>query len=168
MKLADYLYENSMTPGLLRRKLGVTNRSTVWRWLAGERIPQPEMMLKIERLTDGRVTLSDFLDPTPPRCANVVVDERGRKKWVLPWSPGWRDPRRPKEPPRSDRLSEPVLQGLRSLGGRAWYTPRGVFLLDGRKVSLKRLMEAANEARAARGEPRIPYPGVWPPEGGGA
>ncbi len=163
MKLADYLYENSMSPSLLRRKLGVTNRSTVWRWLAGDRIPNPPMMLKIELLTEGRVTLRDFLDAAPARCAQVVTGDDGEERLVLPWSPDWRHPRE-ETAPASERLSKPVLKALEVLGGRAWYTPKGTFLLDGRKVSLKRVMRETNVVLTQNNQPLIPYPGVHAPE----
>jgi hypothetical protein len=55
MKLADYLYENSMTPQQFRRMLGVKSRSTMWRWLINDRIPQPQMAKRIEALTGGKV-----------------------------------------------------------------------------------------------------------------
>jgi len=166
MKLADFLYENSMTPGLLQMRLGVSNRSTVWRWLTGERTPKPAMLGRIERLTGGAVTREDFLDPRPPRCSQVIIDEHGVERTVLPWSPLWVDPRRP-DVPTSGRLSQPVLDAIRALNGRARFTPRGRFLLDGRAVDIKTVMRAANDALRRSGRPLIPYPGVHPiPEGG--
>jgi len=166
MKLADYLYENSTTPRLLQKRLGVSNRSTVWRWLTGERTPKPAMLGRIERLTEGQVTSEDFHDPRPPRCSQIILDEHGIQRTVLPWSPFWVDPRHRDAAPET-RLSVPVLEAIRILDGRARFTPRGVFLLDGRAVDIKKVMEAASEKLDRLNQPLIPYPGVHPiPEGG--
>lgn len=159
MKLADFLYENSLTPTELRRILGVKCRSTVWRYLTNERKPQPEIMRRIEEATRGRVREADFLDPTPPKCARVIEERNGKERWLLPWSSD-----RAKDPipiqAGDSRLSPPVKQALQVLGGRGWYTPRGRFLLDGRQTDLKRLMRAANAELKRRGAKPIPYPGV--------
>lgn len=183
MKIADFLYENSMTPGQLRTMLGVKNRSTIHRYLLGERVPNPETMLKIVKLTRYQVGLADFLDPSPPKCAKVVEDEHGVPRILLPWSPDYPrddddplDVRSPGSPgprgrpgfpgdpraPDDDELSRPVRRAMRLLEGRAVFTRSGTFLLDGRVRDLKDIMRAANAALAARGEPPIPYPGVCP------
>jgi len=166
MKLADYLYENSMTPGLLQKRLGVSNRSTVWRWLTGERTPKPAMLTRIRAFTQGQVLPSDFEDPVPPKCSQIFIDDHGIERTVLPWSPFWVDPRFP-DVPTSGRLSRPVLDAIKILNGRARFTPRGRFLLDGRTADIKKVMHAANELQERAGRPPIPYPGVHPiPEGG--
>lgn len=162
MKLADYLYENSMTPSQLRTMLGVKNRSTIHRYLLGERVPNPETMLKITRLTRFQVGLADFLDSSPPNCARIVDDEHGVPRIVLPWSPDYRkDDHTPSS--SGDPLTGPVQRAIDLLEGRARFTPRGVFLLDGRVCDLKDIMRAANRVLESRGEQPIPYPGVCPP-----
>lgn len=162
MKLADYLYENSMTPSQLRTMLGVKNRSTIHRYLLGERVPNPETMLKITRLTRFQVGLADFLNSSPPNCARIVDDEHGVPRIVLPWSPDYRkDDYAPSR--RGDPLTGPVQRAIDLLEGRARFTPRGVFLLDGRVCDLKDIMRAANVLLESRGEQPIPYPGVCPP-----
>ena len=162
MKLADYLYENSQTPTQLRRMLGVQRRSTVWRYLTGERIPQPMILQKILDLTDGEVTLADFLDPAPPECAKHIPDPRYGRRMVLPWSPDYPDD----DPAGSNDngpLTTPVVRALDVLGVRANFTRSGVFLLDGRSSDVRRIVQKANEVLRRRGEPTLAYPGVEDP-----
>lgn len=156
-KLADWLFENSTTPGQLRRMLGVPTRSTINRLLTGQRRPGPELLAKIEALTKGEVSAADFEDPSPPRCARLVRRPDGSVRVVLPWSPD-AEP----EPAASDRLSPPLLRAIEVLDGRAWYTPKGRFLLDGRISDPKRIVAAANAVLRSQGKPPIPYPGVEP------
>ncbi len=163
MKLADYLFENSVTPTQLRWMLGVKCRSVIWRWLINERIPRTKMMKRIEAMSGGKVTRADFLDPRSPTCARVIIDDHGEEKWLLPWSSDKAQDNSPFESPHS-RLSPPVKRALQILDGRAWYTPTGKFLLDGRLSDLKRIMRAANTELNRRGAKPIPYPGVHHPE----
>lgn len=91
MKLADYLYETKTTPTHFRRMLGgvVTCRSTIWKYLMGERIPQPRVMVAITLRSGGAVRLEDFLDPRPPQCARSIARDDGTSRMILPWSKGW-------------------------------------------------------------------------------
>lgn len=174
-----------MTPGQLRRMLGVKNRSTIHRYLLGERVPNPETMLKITRLTHFRVGLADFLNSSPPNCARIVDDEHGVPRIVLPWSPDYPRDDDPFVTPvagpglrpggsrraeaatgqrsEDDDLSRPVRRALWLLEGRAVFTRSGTFLLDGRICDLKDIVRAANAILQSRGEKPIPYPGVRPP-----
>ena len=43
----------------LARIIGV-NESTSWRWLEGKNAPSPQMIAKLETLTDGAVTYRDW------------------------------------------------------------------------------------------------------------
>ncbi|UYV13482.1 MAG: hypothetical protein NCW75_04155 [Phycisphaera sp.] len=151
-----------MTPSQLRRMLGVQRRSTVWRYLTGERIPQPQTLQRIQDLTDQEVVLEDFLDPSPPRCARTITGADGCHRMVLPWSPDY-----PDEDPTAANdqgpLSLPVLRALDVLGARAQFTRTGVFLLDGRSSDVRRIVRTANEVLRRRGEPTIAYPGVEDP-----
>ena len=190
MKLADFMHDHDLTPRQMRWMLGVKSRSTVLRYLSGERLPSPEQMRRIHQVTDGRVTLADFLDPAPPRCVRIVTDRNGEQHYVFPWTDLERvrrlpdnDNRRPEisragtheslGPPRKpSRLTEdddpedwpygPLRLALRVLGPRVRHTRRGRFLLDGRASDPKRIVAAANRALRAKGEPPIPYPGVDP------
>jgi len=147
MKLADWLFENSMTPGQLRRMLGGVNRSTVHRYLMNTRIPRPEMMRRILRITQNRVTLMDFLDGRAPECAVLIKNSGEEEKFVLPWSPEYQAART--VPHQSERLTSPVHRAIYALEGRARFTPRGAFLLDGRISDPKRVVEVAFPRHAA-------------------
>ena len=169
MKLADYIFDNSISPGQLRWMLGcVKHRSTLYRYLTGERIPQPETLQKIIEITDGQVQLRDFLNKEPPECATVVVTGDGKRKVLLPWSQRSHNAQAANDNENEHaRLSAPVKRALQVLSGRAWFTPRGRFLLDGRQVDIKLVMQAANTALLCDGNDPIPYPGVQHPSPSG-
>lgn len=171
MKLADHLYYTTrLTPTRFRQMLGGTRitRSGMHRYLRNERIPRPDIMVAITRVTGGAVQLEDFLDPSPPKCARFVIREDGTQRMVLPWSPDWEDAEDldadPTEPgfehaQDADELP-PVDRALRTLGSRARLTPRGHYLLDGRVTDIRRLIRAANAVLLRTGQPPIRYPGV--------
>ncbi|MEL6330387.1 MAG: helix-turn-helix transcriptional regulator [Planctomycetota bacterium] len=165
MKLADWLHARGLTPEQLRRMLGVKNRSTVHRWLSGDRVPSRNWLRALETLTDSEVLKGDFLDTSPPKCAVIVLDEHGEPRLVFPWSRG--DDHHDaaleqvlSEPPAGSTLTDPITTALRILDGRARFTPRGVFLLDGRRTDARRVVAAANEVLRHRNLRQIPYPGV--------
>lgn len=190
MKLADYLDQNDLTPGELRRLLGVKSRSTVMRYLSGERQPAPRIMEKIRELTGGTVTPMDFADPAPPRCARIVMGANGEPRLMLPWTSA--QPRRrhandehgrsgPRYSfPMHRRLprcyattsqadpsgwpSPPLGEAIWVLGARVKVSKRGGFLLDGRLTDSRGVVAAANASLRARDLPTIPYPGVEPLE----
>lgn len=63
MKLADYLKANGIPASRFRRLLNLRDRSTLWRWLNGSRVPRPDRLRQIEYLTNGQVTAEDFQAP---------------------------------------------------------------------------------------------------------
>lgn len=170
--------------------LGVRSRSTVLRYISGERVPAPEVMDAIHKLTGGSVTLADFIDPRPPDCLRSVIDRSGEVRDIYPWTvleyahdrtpandntvdrmpaathPAHRGGKRPaetprQEPPRGDDWpSAPLQRALKILGGRAMLARRGGFLLDGRIADSKRVVIAANRRLRELGHPPIPYPGL--------
>jgi hypothetical protein len=187
MKLADFMHAHGLTPRDLREMLGVRSRTTVLRYISGERLPAPDVMRAIDELTGGAVTLADFLDPKPAHCLRVVVDRTGRLQEVYPWtdieqrrrhqSANDNDPRgkRPSTPgaPQRGRAappaggdnadewpSAPLQRALIVLGGRAMVARRGGFLLDGRKADSRRVVAAANRVLKANGLSPIQYPGL--------
>lgn len=173
MKLADYLYRERITPGRFRRMLGVVHcRSTVWRYLRDERIPQPKIMILITRLTGGLVRLEDFLDETPPDCSKRVTAEDGTTKRLLPWSPGYDLLPDPSDDPDTSLcddgmadLPAPLECAVRVLGSRVVFTRSGTYLLDGQASDPRRVIRAANLLLLKAGQEPIAYPGADRPYG---
>ena len=190
MKLADYMYQSGMTPGQLRVLLGVKSRSTVLRYISGERVPNDTILSKIKELSGGKVTFNDFYDDSPPKCIRVVIDRHGREQLVYPWTdlerrgllpandnkvpnfgelvgnlgeiifPSTDWPRPPSLSLADPWPSRPLQVAIDELGDRVRPSKRRDFLLDGRLVDARRLVAEANKNRRARGLPVIPYPGV--------
>jgi len=84
MKLADYMYQAGMTPGQLRVMLGVKSRTTVLRYISGERVPNGTILARIKELIGGRVTLRDFYDESPPKCIRTLIDRHGEEHVTCP------------------------------------------------------------------------------------
>ena len=168
MKLADWLHTRSVTPEQFRRMLGVRSRTTVQRYLTGERRPSPPLLQKIIELTEGAVQLEDFLDPAPPRCAAVVIDPDGHTRVVFPWAS---DTDRltaagqaaMAEPLEGTVWTPPLVRAMETLDPRVRFTKRGVFLLDGKPSDPRRIVRAANHILTAEGKPPIVYPGIETP-----
>jgi len=162
MKLADWLYDYCMTPQVLRKRLRVTHRSTVHKWIYGDRVPRPEYILKIEALSGGQVTLADFLDPTPPKCATVVTLANGKTKWVLPWSRTTEEELESIHEPEidHDEVSPPLRRALATLGHRALELSYGIYRVDGRPTDTAGMVRAANQTLHRNGQEQISFPGV--------
>jgi DNA-binding transcriptional regulator YdaS (Cro superfamily) len=64
MKLAEYIAKKGWARSYVAWKLGVTE-TTVTRYLSGDRLPTAEVMLKIYRVTKGKVTPNDFYNLHP-------------------------------------------------------------------------------------------------------
>jgi len=60
MRLSDYLEQTETTYAEFGRRIGVKSRSTVTRYANGRRIPSCEIMARIVKATQGRVTANDF------------------------------------------------------------------------------------------------------------
>lgn len=161
MKLADFLHESRMTTTQLRRALGVSSRSTVTRYLHGERTPSLAMMMKIAKLTQGRVQPHDFATPGNPICATVITLPSGKKKLVFPWNTNAADLAAVEALERvrgaNDNMSTPIATAIRELEHRV--KRRGDQLwLDGRPSDARRVILAANDRRKRRGETPLAYP----------
>ena len=121
MKLADWLFESNVTPEQLRRMLGVRSRTTIHRYLTGERTPRKEVVLKIAEITCGRVQLIDFVDSGPPQCATRVLID-GKTRLVFPWTDrgGRLEIAQKAEQGSPDRWpSPPLAAAIQTLGTRA-------------------------------------------------
>lgn len=60
MRLQDYLEEQDIPDGEFAVRLGVSIFA-IRKWRSGERIPRPENMIKIMRITKNKVSLEDWL-----------------------------------------------------------------------------------------------------------
>ena len=165
MKLADFLFQTGMTTTQLRRALGVASRSTITRYLHGERVPTNLVLQKIIELTGGRVQLRDFLTPGNPECATVIVLPGGMKKLVFPWSTRESDlvAANTVEIARAveqDNFSDPSRKAITALGGRARRLTNGSWMLDGRPSELRRIVLEANRQLKEQRRPLIDYPGL--------
>lgn len=61
MKLSEFFETEGVKPDAFQRRLRVA-RHTVKRWLTGERLPAPNMMLKIYHATGAKVAPNDWFD----------------------------------------------------------------------------------------------------------
>lgn len=61
MRLRQYLTTAELTPQDFAQRAGVTIQA-VYRYMTGERMPHPDMILRIKELTDGNVLANDFAD----------------------------------------------------------------------------------------------------------
>lgn len=59
-KLKAYIAENSINCADFAQMIGVSNVS-LWRYMAGERLPAPRILSKIHKVTKGAVSPNDFL-----------------------------------------------------------------------------------------------------------
>ena len=64
MKLASYLARHGISHGAFAARIG-TSQVAVSRYVSGHRMPRREILRTIVDATDGEVSASDFLDPTP-------------------------------------------------------------------------------------------------------
>ena len=62
MDLRTFLADTEMDPPTFAEAIGVTTAS-VYRYIAGDRKPRPEIMQRIASATKGRVQPNDFFAP---------------------------------------------------------------------------------------------------------
>jgi len=60
MQLQKYLEKRNMSHVEFAWRLGGVSESAVRMWCKGERVPRSETILRIQRLTQGAVTLADW------------------------------------------------------------------------------------------------------------
>lgn len=60
MQLKDYLKQAELNYTEFAKRIGVATARTVQRYADGKRLPEPEIMRKINDATDGKVTPNDF------------------------------------------------------------------------------------------------------------
>jgi len=62
MRLGAYLTSKKLSAAKFGQDVGVPNRSTMHRYVRGERFPPPLVLLAIREKTKGEVTPNDFAD----------------------------------------------------------------------------------------------------------
>ena len=162
MKLETYLITQQISPAEFARRLGVRSRTTIHRYLSGERKPPPGMIARIERATEGKVTAIDLLandnEPLtrrPPPWARkdhrvAVLAERAFLAMLA-------------ERDAAERMSPPLRRACEVLGSRVQVDrAHRNFKLDGRPSSTMAIVAAANRILREQRLPEIDYPGVKP------
>lgn len=61
MQLAHWLRQHRVSSEKFSDDIGVKSRSTIYRYIRGERMPEPELLDRIKRHTRGHVTADDFV-----------------------------------------------------------------------------------------------------------
>ncbi|MBK1859369.1 helix-turn-helix domain-containing protein [Cerasicoccus arenae] len=172
MELATYLIENHLTPVEFARAIGVKSRSTIPRYLSGERMPTGAIVRRIETATGGKVTARDlrhtYLErQNRPRFTREIEDPT-----PFPWSRHeWEEDEEAEaalrtmiaEAREGDCASPPLQLAIDELGDAVTTDiEQRHFQLHGRLSDAQSLVQFANDARTKRGEPPIDYPGVRP------
>jgi len=161
MKLSDYLILNQIAPASFAKQVGLRSRSSIHRYIRGQRIPTREMMILIEAATGGAVTAADFA--RRPQADNDNDP-------AYPWSRNWQREMRCcdhafrqmlREKPEWDTLSPPVRRAVNILGNRVQMdASERQFRLDGRPADARDLVRQANKFLRLHGLDLIKYPGV--------
>jgi hypothetical protein len=168
MKLADYLFNSGLAPSDVQGELGIKSRSTMYRYLTGERRPRREMMQRISEFTNGTVRSEDFADSRPPDCAVIIRRADGKLSAVMPWSTKDGRLEAARRSVREDTassdcpLSTQLTRALWVLSPRARYLGGDRFVLDHCWVDARRVIEAANRHLVSRGLEPIQYPLAHP------
>ena len=66
MKLLDYMRDEKLDDDAFASRLGDCSGHAVKKWKYGERVPSIGVAARIEAVTDGRVTLRDWVRVTAP------------------------------------------------------------------------------------------------------
>lgn len=172
MKLADYLIQKQIGPSEFAELIGVSSRMTVHRYITGKRVPHPDMIQRITRVTRGAVTAADFPPPkkqVPTRMRRPALEQNNQRyPWERSDSHYCRHAehalrRLLKEAPEGTDLSPPLQKAISLLGERVEMDrEKRNFRLDHRPVSAQTLVRHANRILEAQEEPLIQYPGVNP------
>jgi len=61
MKLKIWLETKGIRPATFAKQLGCSH-TTIGRYLNGERLPRRNILMKIDKVTEGEVTANDFIN----------------------------------------------------------------------------------------------------------
>jgi DNA-binding transcriptional regulator YdaS (Cro superfamily) len=69
MKLIAYMRVKKLDDEAMASRVGGVTRHAVKKWMYGERMPRPEQIAAIAKITGGKVTLSDWIEQAAERSA---------------------------------------------------------------------------------------------------
>jgi len=166
MKLKDYLLEKEIKLSDFAEKIGVKSRSTISRYVYGERIPAEDVMQRIVAITEGQVTRKDFADKPHHRpSVSHPALRRERLEKTMHEESDQAYLNMLQEPPEGENEPAVITKAVSALlacdksrlecqGGR--------FLLNRRPISHQQLIRRANTVLQRQGQPPLRYPGVNP------
>jgi len=164
MRLDEYLIENRISPSAFAERIRV-GRATVHRYIRGERFPEPQIIHRIQSVTEGRVTANDLMRGWFEALERNPGDERPD----YPWSRETAQERMEadkafqkmmRQPLEGDGISPVLQEALKTLGMRARIEKNGDLYLDGRKTRSVEIVKRANTLRWERRLPKLEYPGA--------
>ncbi|TFE97751.1 hypothetical protein B5M44_14185 [Shinella sumterensis] len=68
MTLTSWLTKTNTSDADFAERIGVT-RQALWRYKVAGRVPKPEIIARISRATNGKVTANDFMSARQPETA---------------------------------------------------------------------------------------------------
>ncbi len=77
MRLTEYLRHQKTSQRAFAKRLGVTQQAAN-RYCMGGRIPEPEILVRIERITHGLVRVEDFVRQARQRAKKALQQEGKR------------------------------------------------------------------------------------------
>lgn len=70
MKLIAYMRVKKLDDEAMASRVGGVTRHAVKKWMYGERMPRPEQIAAIAKITNGKVTLADWIEQAAERAAS--------------------------------------------------------------------------------------------------
>lgn len=173
MKLIDYLHRNNITIKQFAGIAGIKSRTTIYRYVHGQRRPKAELLLRISKATGGEVAASDFADGLDCGELNEELRILKREEKALHENFGVRcitsrqwDKTNVADylaaSKTNDNLSYPLWYALQVLEGRVVVENESKFFLDNKPVPATAIIKAANQVLLSSGRSQIAYPGVNP------
>lgn len=168
MNLCEYLNLYDIRPAEFGRRIGTKSRTTVMRYLTGERIPSKAIQERIYRETNGLVTPADFEESKNgqkvkiPQAANDdLLHEWGMNCKYSERNVNKAFNRMMTDPQEWDNLTPPLSKALETLFPRAVFDRKSKeFYLDGRRTRPVDIVKKANRILKTQRKPTIAYPNV--------
>ena len=172
MKLLTYLHLHNLTIVEFAYRAQIKSRTSVYRYLTGQRKPTASVMMRIIEATQGQVGPEDFTEiegdqeklrtdiKNLKRSRASMEDHFGVRCLVAKeWDKAAVD-KYLKSQKSNDNFSYPIWYALQILSERASQLQNDQFMLDGNKCGAAKIVEAANVMLSTQGKTKIAYPGV--------